>query len=392
MQFRLFYNNFILGLALLTLSLGFFSIFGYSFTLANFVILYFFYYYLKSNNKFVYILYLTIITYFLVLALFFFDSLDFIEFLKSFLLTSAMLLVFISSLNKPIKNKDFNPKKIITIIGVLIVLFEIVQVSEFLILGTSSSWFLFDKISISTATDINRFQAVNFLSFMRPISFYHEPSYLGIVLLIFLICANELKVKKIYIYIYIIGILISFSTTALLFLILYLIIKNFNSIKNFILIFITIFILSLFFIDQELLNNVFRLGEIFNAGTSGNERLIGPLDFLIDQFFSKHHYFGIPLGQSDLVFNNSFYLLFLYFGILTPIIFFIFIGYIVLKFKSNSLKYLLAFFSLLFLSGAIFTLEDALILYLLNYTFNESSLNKISTNINSNISKLNFNK
>ncbi len=388
---RLFYSNLFIGLALLTLSLGFFSIFGYSFSLANFTILYFFYYYIKSNNKFVYISYLSLIAYFLILALLFFDSLDFIEFLKSFLLTSLMLLVFISSLNKPIKNENFNPQKVITIIGVIIVLFEVIQVSEFLIFGTSNSWFVLDKISISTATDISRFQAVNFLSFMRPISFYHEPSYLGIVLLIFLICANELKVKKRFIYIYIIGILISFSTTALLFLILYLIIKNFNSIKNFILIFITILILSLFFIDEDILNNVFRFSEIFNAGTSGNERLIGPLDFLLDQFFSKHHYFGIPLGQSDLVFNNSFYLLFLYFGILTPFILIIFICYILFKFKSNSLKYLLAFFSLLFLSGAIFTLEDALILYLLNYTFNASLINKTSTNFNPNISKINFN-
>jgi hypothetical protein len=146
-------------------------------------------------------------------------------------------------------------------------------------------------------------------------------------------------------------------------------------------------ILSLFFIDQDILNNVFRFSEIFNAGTSGNERLIGPLDFLIDQFYYKHHYFGIPLGQSDLVFNNSFYLLFLYFGIITPFILVIFICYILFKFKSNSLKYLLAFFSLLFLSGAIFTLEDALILYLLNYTFNASLTIKTSKSFNPNISK-----
>ena len=181
---RLFYNNLFLGLALLTLSLGFFSILGYSFSLANFTILYFFYYYLKFNNKFVYTTYLSIISYFLIIALFFFDSLDFIEFLKSFLLTSIILVVFISLLNKSIKNVNINLQKIIIIIGIIIVLFEIIQISEFLIFGTSNSWFFLDKISISTATDINRFQAVNFLSFMRPISFYHEPSYLGIVLLI----------------------------------------------------------------------------------------------------------------------------------------------------------------------------------------------------------------
>ena len=79
-----------------------------------------------------------------------------------------------------------------------------IQVFENILLGSSSTWFLLDSVSISTATDISRFQAMNLLSYMRPISFYHEPSYLGIVLLILLICANELKVKKIFIYITII--------------------------------------------------------------------------------------------------------------------------------------------------------------------------------------------
>ena len=51
---------------------------------------------------------------------------------------------------------------------------------------------------------------------------------------------------------------------------------------------LTLMLLSFFiFFDSETLNNIFRLNEIFNAGTSGNERLVGPYEFLIDQIFNK---------------------------------------------------------------------------------------------------------
>ncbi len=367
---KIFYNNILIGLGLLTLSMGVFRIAGYSFSIANFIVLFLFFFYLKSNNKYIFTIYFTILTYILIVAFLFFAKLDFIEYLKSLLLTSVMLFVYISSLYRPAYSDRINPQKIIIYTGYFIVFFELIQILEFLLLGSSSTWFLFDKISISTATDIGRFQAVNFLSFMRPISFYHEPSYLGIILLILLICANELKVNKLYLVINYIGIIISFSTTALIFLILYIIIINFENLKNIILFFVVILLLVIFLLDNETLDIVFRFSEIFNAGTSGNERLVGPYDYLIDQFFNKHNYFGIPLGQSELVFNNSFYLLFLYFGIFTPLLLLIFIVFIFNKFKKNAFKYLLAFFSLMFLSGAIFTLEAALILYLLNYTFN----------------------
>jgi hypothetical protein len=372
---KIFYNNFLLSLGLVTLSLGIFRIAEYSFSIANFIVLYLFFFYLKSNNKYVFAIYFFILTYLLLIAFLFFTNLNFIEYLKSFLLTSVMLFVYISSLFKPIYYDRINPQRIIIYIGIFIVLFELIQILEYLILGSSNTWFILDNVSISTATDIGRFQAVNFLSFMRPISFYHEPSYLGIILLILLICANELKVNKLFLFIFYIGIIISFSTTALVFLILYIILLNFKSIKTFLMLFIVVILLFYFLLDNETLDNIFRFNEIFNAGTSGNERLIGPYDYLSDQFFNKHNYFGIPLGQSELVFNNSFYLLFLYFGIFTPLLLLILIIFILKKFKKNAFKYLLAFFSLMFLSGALFTLESALILYLLNYTFNLKNSN-----------------
>jgi hypothetical protein len=367
------YNNNSYTIGLLTLSLGLFKISGYSFSIANILILHLFYIYVNKSNTKADIVYFGINIYLLVIAIFFIGNLDIIEFLKSYLLTTIMLFVFLSSLVKPIILKNFNLSRIISILSVALVFFEIIQICEYLILGSSNSWFLLDKFSISTATDVGRFQAVNFISFMRPISFYHEPSYLGIILLILLICANELKVKKIYLILIISGIILSFSTTALIFLILYTIFKNFNNFKNILIVISISTVLLFFFIDKETLDNIFRFNEILNSGTSGNERLIGPYDYLIDQFFHKKHYFGIPLGQSDLIFNNSFYLLFLYFGLFTPFLLLGFILFIFFRFKTNSIKYLIAFFSLLFLNGAIFTFESALILYCLNYAFNFSS-------------------
>jgi hypothetical protein len=305
----------------------------------------------------------------LAITLFFTQNLDLVEYIKSFLLTAIMLFVYISSLNRQIHSNIFSLSKIIAFVSLVIVTFEITQILEFYFLGTSNSWFILDSFSISTATDISRFQAVNFLSFMRPISVFHEPSYLGIILLVLLICGHELKVNKSILLIIYIGITISFSTTALIFMILYVIAQNLNRFKNVLAIIFLISFVSIFLIDEESLNSIFRLGEILNSGTSGNERLIGPYEYLIDQIFNKKHYFGIPLGQSELIFNNSFYLLFLYFGLVTPLILGVFISFIFYKYKFESFKYLIAFFALLFLNGAIFTLESALILYCLNYSF-----------------------
>jgi len=372
---NILYSNFLYGLAILTLSLSVFRLSDYSFSLANFIIIYLFIYYLKLINKYVIFIYFITISYLLLIALYFFQELDILEFIKSFFLTSIMIFVFMSSLSIPIISMKFNLNKIISIIGVLIVSFEMIQVFENILLGSSSTWFLLDSVSISTATDISRFQAMNLLSYMRPISFYHEPSYLGIVLLILLICANELKVKKIFIYIYYLGILVSFSTTALAFLILYLIFKNFNSIKNILIVVFILLILLIFFVGNNTLDTMFRISEIFISGTSGNQRLIGPYEFLFKEIIEKHYYFGIPLGQSDIILDNSFYLIFLYFGILTPILYILFISFIFYRFKSDAFKYLIAFFSLLFLNGAIFTLEATLILYCLNYTFVTKRIN-----------------
>mgnify|MGYP000182635053 CR=1 FL=1 len=35
-------------------------------------------------------------------------------------------------------------------------------------------------------------------------------------------------------------------------------------------------------------------------------------EFLFKEIIEKHYYFGIPLGQSDIILDNSFYLIFVF--------------------------------------------------------------------------------
>lgn len=363
---KIFNINFLFIISLLTLSFKIINIFNYSVTFSTFIIFFIYYKYILKNNKYIFYFYLLFIVYFISILFFFIESIDFIEFVKSFLLSSIMLLVYLSSMHRPILinyNKDY----VIKITSLLIILFSILQILEFLIIGSSNSWFFFKEISISTAEDINRFEAVNFLKFIRPISFYHEPSYLGVILLILLICSYEISLNIVYRIFIIFGILLSFSTTALMFLILLFFFNLVKSIKK-IIILIIISVLILFsFYDQFI--EFLRFNEIMSAGTSGNARLIGPFDYLLSEIIYKRHYFGIPLGQSDLIFDNSFYLIFLYFGLLAPLIYILFIFFIFYKLKSKATNYLIAVFALLFLNGAIFTIESAFLLFFLNTFF-----------------------
>ena len=374
---KIFYNNFLFIVGFLTLSLSVIRFFDYSITVAFFIIFFISYKYINKLNIYFINTYFFLITYLLFMAIMFYNNLDFLEFIKSFLLTCIMLFVFLSSLFKPLYNlKTINFILIIKFTSILLIVLELLQVFEKIYFGTTNLWFLFDGISISTATSSDRFQAANFISFIRPISFYHEPSYLGIILLVLLICSKQLQMHKKYFYLITFGIVLSFSTTALLFLILYFIILNLKKFTNFILFSLIIIIFLFSFFDWDTINSFIRINEILNSGTSGNARLIEPYEYLYDQIFIKEHYFGIPLGQSDLVFNNSFYLIFLYFGILAPFILVFFIIFILNKLHYAGIYYLIAFFALLFLSGSIFTLEDTFILYFLNLTFYYTKINK----------------
>ncbi|HAT75370.1 MAG TPA: hypothetical protein DCS19_00605, partial [Flavobacterium sp.] len=299
-------------LAIISLSLYVFRFIGYSFSLAFFLLILLLIFSLKNIplNSWKIYAFLLIHQYFL-LVLFIFE-LDFLEFIKSFLLVNIALLSIIGSkFYIPNIVTKINFRLILSIVVFMVVSFELVQVLEYSLIGTSFSWFLLDKYSISTAEDIGRFQAVNYLNYIRPVSFYHEPSYLGLVLFSILIWADSLKIKLIVKFVAIIGIILSFSTTIYLFTVLYYIPKLYNN--KYFKVYFSLVIVFFIFKYNVLLFDFFRFGEITNEGTSGYSRIVAPFFQVIEILFYKHNYFGIPFGQSPIIFDNSIFVVFSYY-------------------------------------------------------------------------------
>nr|WP_315152566.1 hypothetical protein [uncultured Flavobacterium sp.] len=310
---------------------------------------------------------LLLIHQYFVLVLFIFE-LDFVEFIKSFLLVNITLLSIIGSKFYTPKIIDkINFRLILSIATFLIVTFELVQVLEYSLIGTSFSWFLLDKISISTAEDVGRFQAVNFLNYMRPISLYHEPSYLGLVLFSILLWGDSLRIKLYVKALIIFGIILSFSTTIYLFIILYYVPKIYNNkyIK------VLFFLCIVYFIIKYNVSifEFFRFNEIATEGTSGYARIGAPFFQVIDILFYQHNFFGIPFGQSPIMFDNSFFVIFSYYGILTPLFYFLIFGSLFKNIKDiNKLyNYFLIIGACLFVNGAFFTPETSFLIVLTNY-------------------------
>lgn len=364
---KTFFSLFFL-FAILTLSLYVFRLIGYSFSLAFFLLgllIMLSLKYIPLNSWRIYVL-LLIHQYFVV-VLFIFE-LDFIEFLKSFLLVNIALLGIIGSkFYTPSVLYKINFRTILSIAVIAIVIFELVQVLEYSLIGTSFSWFILDKFSISTAEDVGRFQAVNFLNYMRPVSFYHEPSYLGLVLFCILVWAEELKIKVYIKLIIILGVILSFSTTIYLFMVLYYFPKLYNNkyIKVFFCLFIVFFIVKYNVTIFEFL----RLNEIVTEGTSGYARIGAPFFQVIDMLFYQNNFLGIPFGQSPIIFDNSFFVIFSYYGILTPLFYLLIFGSVfkTIKLYSKLFNYFLIVGACLFVNGAFFTPETAFLIVLTNY-------------------------
>jgi hypothetical protein len=305
-----------------------------------------------------------------LIALFHLYNLDTWEFFKSFALTTLSLFVFFLSIESSENiSRKLDLKWVVSWAILMIVGFELVQIIEQLLFGSHQTWFLLDKISISTATEIDRFQSVNFLNYFRPISFFHEPSYLAVVLFILYTISSFYTISPWVKYAAVLGILMSMSTSIILFLALYfLIVGN----KKWVIISLLFFaVLFSFFAINIDIKELFRLSEVTMEGTSGNERLIKPLKIVYDEVINGLSILGIPLGQSKIIFDNSFYLLFLYFGVLTPIIFFLFYFYIrnTITDISHISRYLLGVGAILFVNGAFFTPESNILMFLLNITF-----------------------
>jgi hypothetical protein len=296
-------------------------------------------------------------------------TLDYVEFIKSFLLTSVMTFVYITSL-KPRDDlrKLINYALILRIATYTILGFELIQIFEQFFLGSHSSWFWLDGLSISTAERIGRFEAVFFLGFYRPLSFFHEPSYLAAISFVLLLINDRtIRIKHLS-YLLIISITFSLSAIGTGMLLFYLAhnlwYKN-RTLFTFCLVIAGIF--SAIYGNEVLA--YLRLPEIFVEGTSGYIRLVEPL--IITYTVLSSFPLGIPLGQSEVVFNNSLYLIFLYFGLFSPflIIAWAFVVWSRIKRIMYFVNYSLGVTFLLLVSGAIFTIESAFLLLLLNYSF-----------------------
>jgi len=363
-------------LALISLSLYVFRFIGYSFSIAFFLsclIIAVSVKHLPINSWKIY--FLLMFHQYLVIVLFILE-LDFVEFIKSFLLVNITLLSIISSkFYTPRIFFKLNLKVILSIAVVIIVLFELVQVLEYSILGTSFSWFLLDSISISSAEDVSRFQAVNFLTYMRPVSLFHEPSYLAFVLFAILTWLDLLKSRLYIKLLTAFGIMLTFSSTIFVFLFLYYIPKVYKNkyLKG-------VFVLSLLYLIIKYnftIFEFFRFNEIAREGTSGYARIGAPFFQVIDILFYQTNYFGIPFGQSPIVFDNSFFVILSYYGILTPLFYYLLFGSVIKNLRDNLMiyNYFLIVGACLMVNGAFFTPESGFLILMTNY-FTTNSLNK----------------
>lgn len=363
---KAFLISFVFLFSMLTLNISLFNVAGFTVTGAVVSVVFIFFNYYKLIRKYR-IVNLMIFIFFLNFnAVIQIEYLDVEEFFKSYLLTIFFLVVFFHTLsNEKINLPSASIHYLILLSSLCIIGFQFIQMGEQFFLNSHKSWFYLAEFSTSTAEDVGRFQAASFLSYMRPISIYYEPSFLGFVLLLLYSVNGEYgqlpKVQKLLG----LGIFCTLSSTIIFFFILYLVMEKSKRLTGVIIAagICLIFILLIILFFPE----VFRLNEIFFQGTSGHERLVRPLELTI--IYLQTWPFGLALGQSSVLFNNSFFLLLLYMGVLFPL----FIGFMLIFVYKNLndivtfYKYIIILFALLFLNGALFTLEGAFFIFIINY-------------------------
>jgi hypothetical protein len=359
-----------LVLTLSSLSLTVVKVFGgYSITLAFFAVLGYFFRSLDKIKPVQLFIFLLLTTFLLINAAVNASWIDGVHFSKSFGQTFFFLYCYITSFTvQPHQVSTVNYRQFVYGATALIVGFELLQVLQQLVMGSTSLWFLLDGISISTADQIERFEAVNLLGYFRPISFFHEPSYLGTVLFVLLVFNDRQINNKLVHFILIAAIVMTLSSTVFIFLIIYLLAGIIERRPRLAVPVALGFLFVVLTFSLPLISAL-RLDEFATEGTSAWVRLILPLTETI-KILGKSS-FGIPLGQSDFIFDNSFFLIICYFGVLTPLL--VLAWDIALKNKLSAnilmLRYACVFFCFLFLSGAIFTLESAVMSVLLNFAF-----------------------
>jgi hypothetical protein len=351
-----------IALTLLSLSFYVFKIFGFAISL-GFIFNLFLIFFNPISKKDLQIIFLFSVFFFCNL-IYQFWALDLLEFLKTFFL---MIIAIYSFLNFPKFDYKFITsnvlKNVIFFSSLLIIVFGFFQVFYFLIFKSTDLYFLFDSISISTAKSAGRFQAVNLLSYIRPISFYHEPSYLGSILLLLFISSISLKMSKFFSVFLFFGILGSLSMTVYFFTFVFLIYEFRRFYFFYILSFLSFFIIILFSSNLDL--SFFRFSELTLPGSSGHERIIAPFNSILYEFNFVSTIFGRALGQTQKQLDNSFYVLLSYFGVFLPLLFYFVFIHVKKIFCNNEnvIIFFIFFFNMLFLNGAIITPESQFLLF-----------------------------
>ncbi len=364
-----FLLTWLLVFSVVTLSLPIVHIANYGVTL-SFVVLLVYLVRLRKFSSNGLIVFFSLTAYFLFNALASIGILDEYEFIKSFGLTLVFLLCYCASFG-PGQNllRLIDVNLFLWVTTFIVVGYEAVQVFELLVAGTTNSWFFLDDYSISTATDIGRFEAVNLLGYYRPVSVYHEPSYLGIVLLMLLSVNNNTINSNSLTLILLVAIAFTVSMVAIIFTLAYLFLLFFRTGKTTVLavLFSFLCIFGIIWFDRVI--EGLRFDEILNEGTSGWVRVMLPFEEAVS--ILRASYFGNALGQNQVIFDNSLFLFFVYFGVMLPLV--LLIWFFALKksvgLNADLLRYLAFFFGLISLNGAIFTPESTLMLLIVGSTF-----------------------
>ena len=352
-QKRSVFIELILGLCVLTLSLSPFSMAGYAFTGAWGVQAFLVNVWRTKLPKRAIFAFVLMMIWLLLRLFTNLSDADPQEFSKSYfqLLTSSVALYAIWHV---VTHYHININFLSAIIILPTFFFTMVQVCELLIYGSTQSWFWVSDYSITTATNADRFQAVNLLSYIRPTAQYHEPSYLALVA--FATCClldnAESKYKYLTLFFCLAVILASFSATVWIIVLGYF----FWFFVPFIIQLLTFLPLLSLFLYYELYD-FFRLSEIFHYGTSAWHRIGKPLSATVDDLQSLP--LGVPMGNTEFVYDNSLFLIVSYFGVLSIPIFalliFIFIN------NQRYRKPLYFFFAAMMVNGAIITIESTLL-------------------------------
>ena len=353
------YLHIVLIVSFVSLSFSLFSLEDYHVTGAIFFISVICLFLLKEISIYKLCTCLIFMMYVLFLAAFNFNDLDVFEYLKTFLQFLLFIFVGILSFGKRYLTIDQVSKFLISV-TIVILFFEMLQVVEQMIFNSYQSWFYFDAFSISTAVDVGRFESASLQGYMRPVSIYHEPGYLAFALLLVFVLNDNLVKNRIVFYAAFLGIIFSMSSLMQMFLLLYLILTRFGRSYYLLPLGAIAFVILVYFSYD-----FFRFDEVFRVGTSGYERVTVPVNLLSEKL--RSNFFGVPLGNLEIVLNTSFFLIFFYFGFIAfPIVIFfsLFVRYIV--HGKTYVSYMLLLVALTFMNGALFTLEGTFFLFLIN--------------------------